>query len=195
MRSFFLPALLAALSAACASAPAAPMSAQERLDRAQALATEWYTYSEVLALKLIDEYGAPDVIEAERLTWYNKGPWSKVAVWNDEDYYYSGTVGPDDLEQTLLYAVPREKRKDLAAFSDKLAVSKDGRQLSVRGNDEGRNYLTLNLAHEIIQGVRSPDDARAFYDRIYQLSESGKSSPYLQGLLFLRLPGDAAPAP
>lgn len=193
MKTLISLSLLAGLLAGCASVPPAPMSTEERLERSQAIAAEWYTYSEVLALRLIDEYGPPDRIESERFTWYDKAPWSKIVVWNEEDYYYSGTVGPDDLEQTILYSVPLEKRKALAAFSDKVAVSKDGKELSVRGDDEGRNYLTFNLANEVVQGVREPGAARDFYGRIYALSESGKSSPYLQGLLFLREPGAATP--
>jgi len=186
MRSPILIALLASLSVGCATAPVAPLGAAERLDDAQAIATEWYTYSEVMALKLIDEYGPPDRIESDRLTWYDKGPWKKISVWNKEDNDYSGSLGPDDLEQTIAYDVPSDKRKALAAFSGKLVVSRKSQELSVLGNDEPRNLLTLNLAHEVINGIRSPDDARVFYDRIYELSQAGKSSPYLQRLLFLK---------
>jgi hypothetical protein len=193
MRKIFFFAFLAGLFAGCATTPTTPMSAGVRLDHAQAVATNWYTYSEVMAMKLMEKYGPPDLIESQRLVWYDRGPWNKIAVWDKEDYYYSNTVGPDDLEQTLSYDVPADKRKALAAFSDKLVVSKDGKELSVIGNSEALNFLTLNLAHEIVSGARNPADAKSFYDRTSQLSQAGKSSPYTEGLLFMGQPGDAPP--
>jgi hypothetical protein len=42
----------------------------------------------------------------------------------------------------------------------------------------------MNLAYEVVRGTRDPAAARLFYDRINQLSQTGKSSPYTQGLLF-----------
>jgi len=193
MRNLFFLTLLIGSIAGCATTPAAPMNAEERLNQAQTVTTNWYTYSEAMAMKIIAEYGPPDRIEPDRLTWYNKSPWDQIAVWDREDYYYSGTVGPDNLEQTLLHAVPADKRKALAAFSKKLAVSKDGRQLSVRGNSEALDFLALNLAHEIIRGTRDPAEARSFYGRTERLSQAGKSSPYLEGLLFLKQSGATSP--
>jgi hypothetical protein len=167
-----------------ASPAAIPSSAEERLSQARATAANWYTYSELVALKLMDEYGPPDQVQSDRLVWHNAGPWAKIAVWDEEDFDYSGVLGPDNLEETLSFSVPPERLKDLEAFSDKLAISADGQELSVRGNSEELNYLTLNLAHEIAQGTKDPAEARLLYGRICQLSQAGKSSPYMQGLRF-----------
>jgi hypothetical protein len=184
MKKSFLLALLAGLFAGCATTSTTGMNAEERRDRAQAVVPHWHTYSQVAAMKILEEYGPPDQIRSDRLVWYNKGPWNQIAVWNAAKSNSSGTVGPDDLGQTVAYDVPRGKRKALAAFSDKLAVSEEGTLLSVRGNSEALNILALNLADDIIRGDRSPDDARSAYGRIYQLLQAGKSSPYTQGLLF-----------
>jgi hypothetical protein len=196
MKKLFFLAILAELISACATTPTSPMSSEERLDHAQAVATDWCTYSEAAAMRLIKEFGPPDKIEPNRLTWRDKGPWKKISIWDNAqcsamigfktlDYDHSPTVGPDIMEQTLFYTVPRDKRKELAEFSDKLAVSRDGKKLSVRGNSEALDFLALNLADQIVRGSRSPEDARSFYGRICQLSQAGKSSPYTQGLLFV----------
>jgi hypothetical protein len=181
-RSLFL-AMLAAIFSGCATTSTTAMSGEERFDRAQEAVKDWHPYASASAMKLMDEYGAPDQIESDRLIWRNTGPWDKITVWDTENFY-SAAAGSDDMEQTLGYDVPQDKRADLAAFSDKLAVSDDGRQLSVRGSSEELDFLTLNLANEIVRGVRSPEDARAFYDRIAKLAQAGKSSPYTQRLLF-----------
>jgi hypothetical protein len=186
MKISFLLAASAALLAACATAPVDPTSAAARRDQAQTLAAAWHPYSQAQAARLMDEYGAPDVIGSDRLVWYNQGPWSKIAVWDAEDYRRPGVRAEpeDDVEQTLSYEVPAAKLQALKDFSDKLAVSLDGRQLAFRGPSEELNFLAANLADEIVRGKRSPEDARGDYDRICRLSQAGKSSVYTQGLLF-----------
>jgi hypothetical protein len=159
------------------------MSAEERFDQAQASVKDWHPYASAAAMRLMDEYGAPDQIGSDRLIWRNTGPWDKITVWDTENYY-SASAGSDDMEQTLGYEVPLDKRQALADFSGKLVVSDDGKQLSVRGSSEELDFLTLNLANEIVRGVRSPEDARAFFDRIAKLAQAGKSSSYTQRLLF-----------
>jgi hypothetical protein len=121
---------------------------------------------------------------SELLVWRDMGPWKKIAVWDTEDFGASVAGGPNTLEQTLAYAVPRDRRKVLAAFSGDIAVSENGKELSVRGTSEALNFLVLNLADEIVQGSRDLAGARLFYDRTCRLSQAGKSSPYTQRLLF-----------
>ena len=72
-------------------------------------------------------------------------------------------------------------------------VSKDGHELSVRGHSEALNFLAFNLAYQIIRGVRDPADARRFASKIAQISQSGKSSSYMDRLLFLEPAGAIVP--
>jgi hypothetical protein len=183
MKITFCLALSAGLFAGCATASTNPPGLESRLDQAQAAATSWHTDSKLLAMKFMAEYGPPDRIEADRLVWDSADPWSRIAVWNTQDREPTA-LGSESLEQTLRYNVPPDKRKALAAFSDRLVVSDDCQELSARGDSEALNFLAINLADEIIRGDRSPEDARGFYDRVYRLSQAGKSSPYTQGLLF-----------
>jgi hypothetical protein len=183
MKSIFFLALLTGLLAGCATTSKIDVGAQESFDHAQAVVSNWNVYSRVVAVKLLAEYGPPQRIEPDRLVWRNASPWSRIAVW-DTANYYPEAMGSNSLEQTLLYEVPQDKRQDLAAFSDKLVVSQDGKELSVLGNSESFDFLALNLADEIVRGKLSPEGARSCYDRIYRLSQAGKSSPYTQGLLF-----------
>ncbi|MBI5240928.1 MAG: hypothetical protein HY926_10685 [Elusimicrobia bacterium] len=187
MRPALCLAFLLALGAGCATAPPPPLSAAERLGRAQLVSSDWYIYSQLAALKLIEEYGPPDRIERNRLTWHNRGPWQKIVVWNARDYHAPAPEFLDSVEQTVPYTVPADKRTALAAFSGRIRVSRDGSELTARGADETLNLLALNLAHELIRGVRSPEEARRFYERTRELAAAGKSSPYMQELFFLKL--------
>jgi hypothetical protein len=183
--NILLSAILAGLISGCAKTAAATMNAEEVLDKAQAVAANWCVYSKAEAKRLLDEYGHPDQIGPDRLVWFNRFPWNKIAVWNTENCRYSGTLRPDDMEQTVAYIVPVAKLRALAAFSRRLVVSQDRKQLTARGHSEALNFLALNLANEIVREDLSPGDARSLYARIYRLSKAGKSSHYMQGLLFV----------
>ncbi len=191
MRSVLCVAVRLALAGGCATAPAPPLSAAERLGRAQAVVSDWYVFPQLAALKLIEEYGPPDSIEPGRMAWYKRSPWQKIVVWNSRDYYRPVSDDIDCVEQTIPYAVPADKRAALESFSPRLRVSGDGSEISVRGSEEPLNLLALNLAHEIVRGLRTPEEARRFYERTWDLSRAGKSSAYMQELFFLSLPARA----
>jgi hypothetical protein len=174
-------AVLAGFMAGCASAPL--NTAEERGDFAKIVIANWYTYSEVSAMKLMEEYGPPDQIESSRLVWNDKGPWKRIAVW-DVVPYYDSNLGPDNLEEAVDYPVEPAQRQTLAAFDRHVHVSKDGSELAGRYASEELNFLALNLAHDVLAGLKNPAQARAFSDRTLEFSSEGKSSRYTQGLIF-----------
>jgi hypothetical protein len=163
------------------------MPPQERQDMAQIVIMDWAEPARLLAADLIDEYGPPDRVESSRLVWNNKHLWKKITVWDD----IPGS-SPDDggyiLEQTVSYPVPAQKLEDLAAFSGELRVSADGTELSARSISEDRDYLAVNLADEIVQGIKTPEEARQAYDQILRLKQAGKTSAMTQGFNFLPNP-------
>jgi hypothetical protein len=129
------------------------------------------------------EYGPPSQVRYSRLVWDDKGPWKRIAVWDVNPYYDSSSgSGADNLEQTIAFPVTPAASGLLTRFSGRIHVSKDGTELSSRATTEEENFLTLNLACEVASGSREPEQARVFFQRTMELSASGKSSPYLQGL-------------
>jgi hypothetical protein len=63
-----------------------------------------------------------------------------------------------------------------------------------RSHSEALNRLSLNLADDVAAGRRSPQDADRFFLRTVRLRAAGKSSPYLDQLLFeAAVPSDRAP--
>ena len=135
---------------------------------------------------MIEKYGRPDRVETNRVIWELKGPWKRIVVWDDMG------IGPgqmskgadNNLEEVLAYLVPEDKRRAVEEFNGRLKVSDDGALISARSFSEERNFLALNLADEIIRGVKTPEAARAFDAATLQLADAGKPSPYMKGLLF-----------
>jgi hypothetical protein len=175
---------LAALAAAglfwgCAGPSPLPRRSQSAGVRADG--PDWSNRSLDL---MIEKYGRPDRVDTTRVVWEKKGPWTRIVVWDDMGARQLDMSADNNLEEIVAYLVPEEKRRAVEGFSRRLKVSADGAQLSSRSVSEGRNFLGLNLADEIIRGVKTPDEAKVFEAATLQLADAGKSSPYMTGLLF-----------
>jgi hypothetical protein len=159
----------------------APFDSAQRGSLADSIIASWSPHSRGEAAALIARYGAPDALSLGALGWKDKGRWKRIVLWDA-----GGSAG--GLQQTVSYRVPPDKREALAAFSAEVVVSPDGTELSARSQSEGLNCLALNLADEVGRGLRDPKGARRFYDRTAALAAAGKTSPYMQGLLFAAQP-------
>lgn len=174
-------ALLAAagLLTGCATTPL--KTADGRRLEAEATIQGWSADSRIAAAALLEEFGAPDWVDSSRLVWHDKHLFKRVAVW---DEIPGDESGRDIIEQAVTSRVPQEKRPELAAFSDGIRVSPDGRETAARADSVETSTLMLNLANEIVRDVRTPEEARDIYQRTLRLQAAGKISPYLQGLTF-----------
>jgi hypothetical protein len=141
----------------------------------------WPGASRALAGKLIEKYGVPDETVSSQLSWRRRGRWARIVVFRDPD-----AQGRHDhlLESVAYGTVPFDRWQPLSSFERGATYDPAAQELAARTNGEGTNILALNLADEIIRGRRTSEEARAFYDSIVNLSLSGKSSPYMSGLLF-----------
>lgn len=160
-----------------ASRPAAPQL-RAREEEARRLLAGWPVVPQRTAEAIMEKYGPPDLALPDRLSWYGNAPWKITTVYRDLDAHI------DVLEQTLGYAVPRDKVRDLAKLDVALRLSRDGRELSATSEAEETNFLALNLADEVVRGRRSPEAAREFYLRTVLQWNAGKTSPYMTGLRF-----------
>jgi hypothetical protein len=175
-----LVAAVAFLWSGCATAPRGIM-AQSR-PQAEAVIAGWSQTSRAAAARLLEKYGTPDLVSPSRLVWRDKGLVSMVEVW---DQTAGDKSGAEIIELVVDYRVPPEKEAELASFSDRVQASPDGKELVAWAQSEEAAILALNLSNEIILGIKSPEEARDLYDRTLELSAAGKSSPFMEGLLFL----------
>ncbi|MFI5361819.1 MAG: hypothetical protein ACHQ49_07600 [Elusimicrobiota bacterium] len=180
-RTFLWPCASLIFFAACA--PASEDAAQLHHEQAEAANKGLSDWSNLSSNMMVDKYGPPDRVETLRLVWERRGPWKRIAVW-DELGFHSGDRGPNNIEETVAYRVPAVKRDALAEFSGGLYVSPDGEELSARSSSEDRNILLLNLADAIVQDKTTPEAARLDYLNALKLSEAGKASPLMQRLQF-----------
>lgn len=141
-------------------------------------------WSNVSIRLMVERYGPPDEIRDDRVVWTGKGPWARIEVHDEMGFVTKDSDGQANLEETVRYRVPEDKRPALAAFDEGLTVSRDGERLSARSVSEEDNVLALNLADKIVRGELDPRQARVAYRRALRLRDAGKSVPETQALLF-----------
>lgn len=152
----------------------------------------WPTLAQRMAQLTIERYGRPDEVGEDALVWRGKGPWLRTTVHRRALTRRALRRDVDFLENTVRCDVPRRLREDLTRFDPGLSWNTALGELSSRAESEELNMLALNLAVEIVQGVRDVDEALAVRERILRFSASGKASPYLRGLKFV---SPASPVP
>ena len=79
---------------------------------------------------------------------------------------------------------PPEKPSALAAFDGSVRVERTRGELAARCDKEELNYLALNLAHDLVAGQTTVEEARRTYTQTAAGFLLGKSDPYTEGLQF-----------
>jgi hypothetical protein len=148
----------------------------EAIRQAAASIVDWPQASRRAAERMLEKYGVPDQADSRRLAWNDNGPWKRTVVRRDG--------GRDPLEQTAAYRVPNARYGALRHLPGKVTAERGHDELSSRAVTEPLNFLAVNLADEVVSGKRDADDARRFFEKTASLASSGKSSSYMEGLLF-----------
>jgi hypothetical protein len=204
-RAILISAALGSLLAAAAcydrvkTSPHADVagSVLDRAELAKETVSHWTNFSALTARRVMEEYGPPDEVHADRLVWINNSPWRRTVVSNEQAV---GLLAPgaeqDIVEQTADYRVA-PNHADMAAakaaaFDPRVVLNPRRGQLSSRATAEEYNFLRLNLADDVIHGRMRPVEARDSYASIVSFEKSGKTSPYLLGL---RFEPEVVPAP
>lgn len=180
--AFALAVLPCILSAQDADAP---IDGADAAARTPQMSIElWPAPARALARLMIAKYGTPGRYGGHALYWYDNGPWQRTVVYRDAPAHSFLKRGKDRLEQSVGYQVSAEGLEELKSFDERIGVDTITGALTSRAESEALNYLVLNLAAEILAHTRSVPDARDVYRKTRRLADSGKSSPYLDGLVF-----------
>jgi hypothetical protein len=144
----------------------------------------WPKFARAAARAMIAKYGSPQQFDRDTLVWFHNGPWKRTIVHREalRPSVPGGERGA--LQQTIGYLVPADKIDALRRFNGLIEVSQSAGELSFRSSNESRNFLALNLAEDIVTGRMGVAEARDLFAKTSRLALTGKSSPYLDGLLF-----------
>lgn len=161
-----------------------PEAAPAEVRTADTVLQKWPKKIRQDAKILIEKYGEPTSFDDDRLVWVDNGPWRRTTLHRDGVTRSFMGKGKDHLEQTISREVPLDKVADLERFDKRIKIDRGAGELSACADSERANFLTLNLAEDIVTGQRTVAEARAFAVKVKALDKAGKSSPYLDGLIF-----------
>jgi len=164
-------------SSAKSSSTASTMSATTRIKN-------WPKDAKMAAEATIKKYGQPSESTPSMLVWYNNGPWKKTIVFKEEMKHDFPMAHKDVLQQCIQHDVPIDMYDELAAYDGSVVVERTNGTLSARCDKEEANFLALNLAHDIINGKRTVEDARMMYAKTITGLMNGEKSDYTSGLMF-----------
>ena len=206
MNRVILSSMTAALACAAmaASAPdrnavpptqliGAPLSADTGHQDAASVVAAWPAKTRKAAQALIQKYGPPDGVTDRMLVWNDKDQWKEVAVYRDVVIHSKPMPHQDFVENTIVYQVPESKVADLIKFDHSLVIDETRGTLASHCGSEGSNTLALNLANEIVTGKRDVASAQDFLKSTLMKSMAGKSSPYMEKLMFSSSPKQIMP--
>lgn len=155
--------------------------------------SNWPKASQMAVEEITGKYGKPDGITDDELIWVNKGVWKKICI-NKEETKHSFPIEHTDMMQTTIsYKVPEDKMDELGRFDGSVTFDRTQGTMSARCDKEGNNLLALNLAHDIISGKKSVEQARTAYGDIVKEKMNGGNPEYMQKLTFSSQENSADP--
>ena len=156
-------------------------STQQSTQSVRETIDEWPNYSKETAETLLEKYGEPDEVTTHRLVWHDNGPWKRTILHREGPMHEFPIPHRDYLEQHIDYRVPPEKFDDLAQYDGSVYPDRTKGEIGASCHEEGANFLSLNLAHDIITGEKTIEAARQDYARIMAKGKAGGSPAYMQG--------------
>jgi len=120
----------------------------------------WPRGARLVSGDLIRRYGFPHEATPDALVWYFTGPWKRTVVHRRGALHRFPYRHWDYVEQTVDLHVPAEACAALVAFNGSLVVDRTRGELTVHCLNEATNFLIVNLAHDIVLGKVSAEQAR-----------------------------------
>jgi len=163
-----------------------------RADGALPDLSDWPAAAQAAATDMQKKYGPPQGVSATMLVWGEIGPWKRSIIHKQAVQHDFPEPHTDVLEQTLNYRVPADKVDELTSYNGSLVVARTRGELSVSSNSEPANFLTINLAHDILGGAKTVEEARDFHARTIHQVMDGDGPEYTRGFTFAPSPGQTA---
>ncbi len=144
----------------------------------------WPENAQEAAQLVIDQYGEPDDVTEELVTWHRPGPWKRIVASRTVHTHNFPAPHMDSVESVIDYHVPVDKVSLLAGFDGSVVVNRTTGEVSARCHDEQANFLALNLMHDIATDAKSVQEAREYYAKEFADYRRKKPTPYMEKLHF-----------
>ncbi len=151
----------------------------------------WPAESKKAAQAMITKYGQPDGAMPQALLWDNAGPWKRVLVYGHEHQHNFPRPHKDVLHCFVDMKVPADMFDDLARFDGSLICARTQGEVSAMCDSEEMNFAAINLAHDIVQGSKTVEQAREALAKTAMSVMQGTKDPITQDFRFPLEPNTA----
>jgi len=151
----------------------------------QSIIKGWRKEPRESAERLIEYYGEPNEYSPSQLVWYNTADgWKRTVLTNEEVPHDFPAPHHDFLEQIIDYKAPVDMFTRLAEYDGSVIAERTKGELSARCGGTSMNFVAINLAHDIVVGKRTVEEARSEYSRLYKEYKRGEKPPYTEKFQF-----------
>ncbi len=154
------------------------------MQKLESIIADWPAMAQLGVRQTIQKHGAPQGVTPEAMIWTDVAPYESIKVTKQVDHHDFPLPHMDYMEHTISYLVPAEKAAELAAFDGSLNYDRTRGLMSARCDLEAHNLLTLNLAHDIIEGKKTAAEAREAFGKIVGEDNAGMNPAYTTKLQF-----------
>ncbi len=148
--------------------------------------SSWPAGPRLAGHEMIAKYGQPQEVTDHRMIWHDAGSFKRILLTREELPHHFPIVHMDYLEHTISYNVPHDKADELLAFDGAISIYRVGGELSARCDLESNNVLTLNLAHDIIEGKKNVEQARKEFGEAVMARTAAENPELTAALQFKR---------
>lgn len=167
-----------------AGMPARAAQPRMNMDQMERIMAAWPMASKEAAMFMTKQYGPPAAMTPEMAVWGRTGPWKRTVVYAREYAHEFPMHHTDVMQQWVDYKASAAMYDDLAEYDGSVVLERTSGEMSARCDKEGANFLALNLAHEIVTGKRTVEDARKIYGEQIMAMKAMRPAPYTERLLF-----------
>jgi len=166
------------------SNPDAKRGSTPDMQKLESIIADWPPMAQLGVRQTIQKHGAPQGVTPEAMIWTDVAPFESIKVTKRVDHHDFPMPHMDYMEHTVSYLVPAEKAAELAAFDGSLTYDRTRALMAARCDLEVHNILTLNLAHDIIEGKKTAAEAREAFGKIVGEDNAGMNPEYTAKLQF-----------
>jgi hypothetical protein len=152
--------------------------------RMESMMRGWSTASREAVMFMTEKYGPPAAVSADMAVWGPTGPWKRTVVYAKAVQHNFPMPHPDVMQQWVDFKAPLDKYDELAMYDGSVVLERTTGEISARCDKEPANFLAVNLAHDIVTGKRSVQDARQEYGAQIKAKMAGRAAPLTDRLMF-----------